>query len=152
MSWETFRVGDFVIVYRDKFHRESKMIFDGYASKEIELGPAEYSGVPMEILGIALPYLACRNVDNNSHFTVDLRRWDVRVCDKKYVSVFVKEGDIYKGVKGTVSAPISKDTTTGLCPMCKEKMIEYRSDRVELGYSTLSMRCKKCKIECREYK
>lgn len=151
MSWETFKVGDFIIPYRDKYHKDTRMIFDGYSSREVEVEPPTYDAVPGEILGIALPYLVLQNVDSKHRFTVDLRRWDVITCDKEYVRCFVKEA--YIPTKGKViTQDIKTQDNIDLCPRCREKMISFRPERVEIGYSNWSLRCKKCKIECREYK
>lgn len=153
MSWETLRVGDFITVYRDKFHRESMIVYDGYSSREVDVPPVEYSGVPSEILGIALPFIAIRNIDTGNHYTIDLRRWDVQICTREYAKVFIPEDKAYIPKKGKTLISSSKDKAdTGLCPMCNEKMISFRPERIEYGYSNWSMRCKKCKIECREYK
>lgn len=151
MTWETFKVGDFVVPYRDKYHRETRMVFDGYSSKEIEVDPPTFDAVPAEILGISLPYLVVQNVNTEERFTIDLRRWDVQVCDREYVRCFVKEA--YIPIKGkTITREIKTQDTVDLCPKCRERMVSFRPERVEIGYSNWSLRCKKCKIECREYK
>lgn len=155
MTWETFRVGDFVVPYRDKFYKESRVVFDGYSSREVGMPPVEYDGVPGEIQGISLPYLAVCDISTRRKFTVDLRRWEVRVCDREYALLFVEEGKPYIPVRGKpmINAGAKKDKLEGdRCPKCQESMVSFRSEHVDIRYAAWSMRCKKCKIECREYK
>ena len=155
MSWETFKVGDFVVPYRDRAHKESRTIFDGYSTRVEDMPPAEYSGVASEILGITLPYLAVCCIDTRRKFTVDLRRWDMRTCSREYAMLFVEEGKPYIPVKGKpmINTGTKKDKLVGdRCPKCQEPMISFRTEHVDVRYAAWSMRCKKCKIECREYK
>ena len=155
MSWETLRVGDFIVPYRDKAYRETRIVYDGYSSREVDMPPVEYNGVAAEILGIALPYLAVCELDSRRKFTVDLRRWEVRTCDREYAMLFVEEGKPYIPVKGEPminSGTKNKVLEGDRCPKCQEKMVSFRSESVDIRYATWAMRCKKCKIECREYK
>lgn len=156
MTWETFRVGDFVVPYRDKAYKESRTIFDGYSSRVEDMPIPEYNGTPSEILGIALPYLAVCDIDTRRKFTVDLRRWEVRTCDREYAMLFVEEGKPYIPVKGKpmIKTSPKKDKLLGAdrCPKCQEGMVSFRTEQVDYRYANWSMRCKKCKIECREYK
>lgn len=151
-GWEELRVGDFVIPLRDKYHRERRVEYDGWATREVETQPPDYDAVPCEILGISLPYLALKNVDNQRHFTLDLRRWDLSVCNKEYVKVFLRKDETYITSKGKSLVGNTDSVGGSLCPMCRQKMVSFRPERVEQGYSNWSLRCKKCKIECREYR
>jgi hypothetical protein len=55
---------------------------------------------------------------------------------------------------GFVGIHLSPVETLGAdrCPKCQEVMVSFRTEHVDVRYATWSMRCKKCKIECREYK
>ena len=109
--------------------------------------------MPSEILGVSLPYLAIKYVVGGNNATVDLRRWDFAICDRKYVEAFIDEGHTYIPVKGRpiVNTIVTTQSGIEICPKCKNKMISFRPERVQLGYSNWSYRCKDCKIEYREY-
>jgi predicted RNA-binding Zn-ribbon protein involved in translation (DUF1610 family) len=105
--------------------------------------PPEFSGAPLLILAVSLPFIAVRMFDRS--FSLDLRAVDVKKLDAKYVAAVLKaHGDNVRIVRGEPRIVTAKRVPDERdCPKCGERMVRRRT----AGHPTWMLACKTCGYE-----
>lgn len=109
---DNIKVGMWIAVVARKECEDKQEPWFGFGTKYVE----EYSGMPVQVRAISLPFLAIWNGKMLS--TVDTRAYEFVKVDKKYVRVLTSQGVPKKRRKKEKPDPTSR------CIRCGERLIQ----------------------------
>ena len=144
-------VGDFIVVTKDNAYPEVEY-GDGFIPKTVI--PLQYSGRPVEVVAIGLPFLVIKNVNMDASSaldTLDIRRYSVQKVQSEYIQPFIQKDYINKtGV--VIEKDREKETSRGrICPECGGHLVETRLfDVLDIvvnsrhKYNSWGLKCKTC--------
>lgn len=139
-------IGDFVVVTKDLECQD--VDYKGYMI--IPREPIHYSGEPLEVIGIGLPFIVCKQLSRDSgRITIDTRRFAIQRVYEQYVSPFLIKDHIKED--GEIIKKKDNDHVRKICPECGNMLIESRFKDV-FGiepsqvnvYSAWAFKCSSC--------
>lgn len=140
--------GDFIVVIGDR----QAITYDIRDFMTIPREPPHFSGIPLEVLAIAYPFLAVKvlNFEGTEKVTIDTRRFEFEIVTKQYVEVFLHKE--YKGVQGVIEKKEEKELSRKKCPECGSYMVEVRSSDIfgatrSAKYKLWGFKCDTCGFE-----
>lgn len=130
-------VGDWIVLLDDRW-RQTIEYRDFLA---VDAQRKEMNGTPFEVIGIALPYLAVRRLNERETGTLDVRRWVFRRAERSYVQALMQQERI-DTVLGSLEKGERK-TNTRICPLCGAPMAETKL----MCDGDWKLSCTECKFE-----
>ena len=147
-SPENLKRGNFIVVTSNRDYEENREFtsYQGSIPIQQRRPPLHYSGVPAEVLSVAIPFVVVKFIETNTSNqeptgpeAIDIRIFNVMKVDKQYAQSFI-----------TTSTKLSKGTLTPIaykkekehrypCPCCEASMVERRTGQGQWGLS-----CKQC--------